>query len=193
MERKTIGVLVVIMVLAGTSYVIGAGSDPLSELWDAIFGVQDDVQDLSEKMDLLEKIYALEARVVVLEECGECEQGPPGPAGPQGPPGPQGPEGSWGAPDFDSGWKVPDAFGEVHVTHGLGTTDVFVYAFGRADDGRTHQYRYGGDTFQQGIGQETELYHYGAWWSSVNDNEVLVDVYEDDHWWDKVRVLVWRL
>lgn len=85
-------------------------------------------------------------------------QGPQGETGLQGPQGEQGPEGPPGepglgvepgflvAPAFDSGWVgnwTLDEFYVINLTHGLNTTEVFVYAVGRFENESIHQFAYG--------------------------------------------------
>lgn len=102
------------------SFVIGAavapGNDPFEELWQAIFGIQEDVEDIQSEMDLLARIAVLEATVEDLEarllglegevNLLELVPGPQGPPGPEGPPGPQGEQGPQG-PEGDTGDTGP--------------------------------------------------------------------------------------
>ncbi len=185
--KKIVGLAIVVMV-CGLALVAADkdNGNSLKDIWDAIFGVEEDVEDLSERMDLLEKIYALEARVSVLEECGECEQGP---AGPPGPEGPQGPPGGLGEPDYDSGWRGLHAGYPAKFSHSLGTRDLFVYIVGRSSSGTTLQVHYGGDTYYSGA---TAIQR-GAYWVASDDQYLQVYRLPDDLNWDEVRVLIWRL
>jgi len=58
-------------------------SSPLALLWDAIFGLQDNVVDLQDQIDTIELTPE--------------PTGPPGPTGEQGPTGPQGEQGICGS------------------------------------------------------------------------------------------------
>jgi hypothetical protein len=68
----TLGLAVAVLVLLGMTRVVGAADNPFEALWNAIFG--------------------LEAQIETIE----LTPGPQGPEGPQGEPGPQGPRGEQG-------------------------------------------------------------------------------------------------
>ena len=54
--------------LTGTVSGVRAPEDsPIDELWDAIFGIQNDVEDLQAQMDLQAQIDDLEAEVIELQ------------------------------------------------------------------------------------------------------------------------------
>ncbi len=168
LTKKTGGLLIAGILIGATLVTAASNGEPFNEIWDAIIGVEEDVQDLSEKVDLLEKIYALEARVAVLEECGECEQG------------------GLGEPDYDSGWEAYDP--TLHgweIDHNLGTNDLFVYSLGRDEAGRTHQYFYG-SAFPR------PAYDYGIYWYATNE-DIVVWRLEHDAKWNEIRVLIWML
>jgi len=81
-----------------------AGVDPvssLSEVWDAIFGIQEDIEDLETEIDYLAKIDELQSQIDILTgQIGFLSdpwiQGPPGPQGETGATGPQGETGATG-------------------------------------------------------------------------------------------------
>jgi len=132
LNRKIIALTTIVLVatfLTGTVVGVRAPEDnPLDELWDAIFGIQDDVEDLQAQIDLQAQVDELEADVIALqaqigflsdpwiegrpgpqgEQGLQGEQGPTGSQGPQGEPGPQGeqgPEGPMGIVPHASSWK----------------------------------------------------------------------------------------
>lgn len=101
MSRKEIGLVVtVIIALTGVSYAF-AGPDavPFDEIWEAIFGIQEDVEAIQSTFDLHMEIAELHAIVDSLESrltVLELVPGPPGPEGDEGPEGPEGPPGEKG-------------------------------------------------------------------------------------------------
>jgi len=82
---------------------------PFDEIWDAILGLEEDVEDLRTRSDLRKQISALEFEVAELRAIlnfieDPWIQGPPGPQGEQGPqgePGPQGIQGEQGEPGIE--------------------------------------------------------------------------------------------
>ncbi|MCK4477541.1 hypothetical protein KAU88_03310 [Candidatus Bathyarchaeota archaeon] len=187
-------VIAIISFLIGTALVAAGPEDPLTEMWEAIFGIQDDVEDLQTQIDLQAQIADLQSEVDVLKAQMEFLEDPwiVGPPGPQGETGPQGALGGFDAPDYDSGWV--SAAGWVNdrksFDHGLGTTDLFVYVYGRLIEGGDwvyHQIGIGWDTTIDGV----DIAFTGMRWLLVDENTVdLLRGYED--WqWEEARVLIW--
>ncbi len=189
MSRKEIGIVViVIFTLTSISLVFARNNGvPFNEIWEAIFGIQDDVEDIQSTLTGLELL-----------------QGPPGPEGPvglEGPPGEKGDTGNQGlqgnpgptgimSPDYDSGWVSLSPNDFTFFVHNLGTKDIFVYLLGKNIDASgfvTHQEFFGG--------AEIASYYKGVRWSTVSENSNEVSVYRfwDDLWWDEARVLIWKL
>lgn len=190
MDRSVGALWVVVAILAAILFLGMSGMIELTNLTDvrnAIVGVQNDVGNLSDEVaalktgvDLLKEIADLKARVGVLEERGEC------------------PEEVWGAPDYDSGWTVhvPPESPEsselprsdyMRFEHGLDTIDVFVYLVGKTEGGGgvwTQQYSYGRDA--------SDLGDYGVFWTCDLDN-LLVHFGTTEYRYKEVRVLIWRL
>ena len=117
MKKKIVALISVILI---TSFLLGSSvtacpiygrlpkGNPFQELWEAIFGVQDDVANLQAQVaDLQAQIDALE------------------------------PETPMGLPvaDYDSGWvQIWDPTWDepllgLRIEHNLGTQDLFVYAY----------------------------------------------------------------
>lgn len=225
LNRKIVALVSVIMVTSfffGTAVFAAAPEGSvLDELWDAIFGIQDDVEDLQEEVDLQAQITALTAEVAVLQgqmslltdpwiegqpgprgyNGSQGEQGPEGPEGPQGDIGPIGPSGGFGAPDYDSGWTTLTAGSWTGFSdYTLETDDCIVYLYGRFDDPFVvepnpddwvyHQYYLGGEVYYvDGV-----VYRTGCLWDSTDISESLeVKRYEEDTYWEEVRVLIWAI
>ncbi len=138
-------------------------------------------------------------------------QGPLGPQGEQGEQGEQGPQGPQGepglgvepgflvAPAYDSGWinNWTDWNGIylINLTHGLGTTETFVYCVGRsnqttemAENQSIHQFAYGWLSF--GFGAEP----YGVFWV-LTENEITMYKGTESKVidWNEVRVRIWKI
>ena len=186
MSRKEIGIVVtVILALTSISFAFaGNNGVPFDEIWEAIFGIHDDVEDIQSTLTELELV-----------------PGPPGPEGPEGPVGPEGPLGEKGdtgnpgptgimSPDYDSGWVSLNINAFTFFEHNLGTKDIFVYLLGKnieASGVVTHQLYFGGS--------EMAGYYKGVRWSTSSENSNEVSVYRlwDDLLWDEARVLIWKL
>lgn len=146
-------------------------------------------------------------------------KGDTGPAGPQGPKGdrgdtgqtgPQGIQGVQGiqgpsglgvepgflvTPAYDSGWVNLTTTTTV-LTHGLETTDVFVYMIGRGPTGIIHQYAYGTDYGRNIGGSDTDL---GAWWGDLTQSTITIYRATGDFWyysiyhWEQARIMIWKI
>ncbi len=134
-------------------------------------------------------------------------QGPEGDKGDQGEQGPQGPQGEPGlgvepgflvAPAFDSGWvdnwtaNGGTGLDLINITHGLNTTDVFVYVIGKWEEGNDtyiHQFAYGG--LAGGI-----ISGLGVFWV-LTENEIWVFRFPDSATdlfpWVEVRIMIWQI
>jgi hypothetical protein len=111
-KRKTIAIISVVVIASFLFGSIASAATPegegLDALWDAIFGIQDDVEELQGQSDLEARVSYLEGQFDMLPDT--WLQGPPGPqgeqgetglqgeVGPQGEQGPEGPEGPQGPP-----------------------------------------------------------------------------------------------
>jgi hypothetical protein len=138
-------------------------------------------------------------------------QGPQGEQGLQGPQGEQGPEGPQGepglgvepsflvAPAYDSGWISNWTDWEdiylINLTHGLNTTEVFVYVVGRLnqtigvfENESIHQFAYGWLFVGLGAGP------YGVFWV-LTENEIAIykgSAFEGIDW-HEVRIRIWKI
>jgi hypothetical protein len=122
MSRREAGIIaVVIIAMSGISFAFaGNGGVPFDEIWDAIFGLQEDMEEIQSTLDLYALIATLEARIVNLETNVGALQFVPGPQGITGPQGatgltgqegPTGPMGSQG-PEGPPGPATPGPQGE---------------------------------------------------------------------------------
>jgi hypothetical protein len=138
-------------------------------------------------------------------------QGPQGEQGPEGPQGEQGPEGPQGepglgvepgflvAPAYDSGWISNwtdwEGLHLINLTHGLNTTEVFVYVVGRFnqtidvfENESIHQFAYGWSFAGLGAGP------YGVFWV-LTENEIAIykgSAFEGIDWYE-VRIRIWKI
>ncbi len=131
-SKKNYAILtaIIIVSLMIGSFVISAQpeEDPLSDLWNQIFGIEEDVEDLQTQYEIHAEVEYLRGVVETLQEqvnnfpyCGiEGPEGPmgpeglpgptggpPGPSGPEGPTGPEGPQGPTGGPPGPEGPTGP--------------------------------------------------------------------------------------
>ncbi len=136
------------------------------------------------------------------------DTGPEGPQGEQGPEGPEGPQGEPGlgvepgflvAPAYDSGWVSNWTDWEgiyfINLTHGLNTTEVFVYAVGRLNqtidvfkNEGIHQFAYGWLFVGLGAGP------YGVFWV-LTENEIAIykgNAFEGIDW-QEIRIRIWKV
>jgi len=136
------------------------------------------------------------------------DKGDKGPEGPQGEQGPEGPQGEPGlgvepgfmvAPAYDSGWVSNwtdwDGIYLINLTHGLNTTEVFVYAVGKLNqtidvfkNESIHQFAYGWLFVGLGAGP------YGVFWV-LTENEIAIykgNAFEGIDW-NEVRIRIWKV
>jgi hypothetical protein len=123
MERNTKKVVVLASIIIISfffgSIVTAVGPDDasfLEELWNAIFGIEEKVDEISadviviqSNLELLERIHELEIRIAVLENCGPDING------------------QFPSPSYDSGWHPLTVGEHLILPHNLDTTDYFVY------------------------------------------------------------------
>jgi hypothetical protein len=110
-KRKYVIIISTILVatLLVSSVLAAVPEGGFEELWAALTGVQEDVEELQTQVDLQAQIDELEAEVEALTILSGTnrelldfleEQWIPGPEGPEGPPGPQGEKGDKGDTGF---------------------------------------------------------------------------------------------
>lgn len=103
LSRKTVALISIIIVTSfffGTAVFAAAPEGTgLEALWDAIFGIEQDVEDLQSQADLQAQIDDLKVETGILRELLDFleDEWIPGPAGPEGPQGETGPQGEPGA------------------------------------------------------------------------------------------------
>lgn len=132
-----VSVIMIISFLIGTVVVATAPEDTgLDAIWDAIFGIEEDVEDLQTQVDYQTQINELEVEVAELRSVLELlddpwiagppgtqgETGPQGPQGPQGVMGPTGPQGNIGptGPQGPMG-SIPTGFAAEDTLHSQST------------------------------------------------------------------------
>jgi hypothetical protein len=101
------------------------------------------------------------------------------------------------APAYDSGWlnNWTDYGGDywlMNLTHGLNTTEVLVYVFGRFNEtigefenGTIHQFAYGGVIGPFGSSA-------GVFWV-LGENEIKLYRLPNDDYWREARVMIWKI
>ena len=217
-RKKTIGLVLICLLTVGIASVYAQEGKPfegLNELWNAIFGVQEDIEDIQATLALHFEIADLRARVAALEALppGGGTPGEPGPAGPKGDTGdtglqgiegiqgiqgiqgetgdtgPIGPIGSGLGPLIhDSEWNSITK-GETLTICTLDDPDnVLVYMIGSTGSGGSHIMYYGSFMYQASYG----LSQQGAYWF-ISDGVLKVRRCVNDGSWVYIRVLVWQL
>ena len=215
MSKREAGIIaVVIIALSGTVLVFGARNNgvPFNEIWEAINGLQTDMENLvtfdhleSRISEISEFISGLETDMENLVtlilglkadiQAIELLPGPEGPEGPQGLEGPRGPPGFLGKPDADSGYQYIGVNQEKTFTHNLGTKNIFVYVLGYDYLTENVHQRYlgghidwvGGDPIKVGL---------EYWWTG--EDAITIHRFPDDNQdrgldWDFYRVMVWKI
>jgi hypothetical protein len=206
-----ISLIAIVALMVGTVIAAAPEEDPFTAIWQAIFGIEEDVEDLQTEIDYLDRLAELQSQVDTLQakvdliddpwiegpQGPQGETGPQGPAGsqgatgpqgPAGPQGPQGPPGSFPNPDYDSGW-ISTGTGSNTITHNLGTTDIFVYVIGKWGD-KVNQYHFGQDIY---FDAEDYVYESGLYWETTGINTISLRRGPTDIDWASARVLIWKL
>jgi hypothetical protein len=213
--------LVIASFLVGTGVVAAATGTPFDEIWKAIFGIQEDVEDLKTQLDLQAQIAALEAQTALLKAkldllTDPWIEGPPGATGATGATGPKGATGDQG-PQGEQGIQgVQGEKGETGPQGSPGglTSPDFDSGWRSIDQGQTialnHNlgtdkvliFLYGKDSAGfmhiQYLGGEivksdSTWYYYGATWWSLTQNNVLVTRLADDNAWNQFQLLMWKI
>jgi hypothetical protein len=160
----------------------------LEEVWNAIFGIEDEVDEISEdviviqsNLEMLERIHELEIRIAVLESCGpSCE-------------------GQFPPPDYDSGWHPLTPGNHLILTHNLNTMDYLVYYIVTEDEPGDlfpfvptsfHNFGTGGafvENYMLDVMTDT-----GTYWIGSSDT---IDIfrYPDDIVCNYARVMLWKI
>ena len=173
-----------------TSAAVPNDSNLLEDVWNYIFGIEEDVEELSDdvlviesNLELLERIHELEIRIAVLEECG-------GDCGSNGEPG-------FPAPDYDSGWQPLTPGGDVTLVHNLGTLEYMVYFIVTEDEpadvtpfmpSSFHNFGTGGAFVEDYV--TDMMYDVGTRWEA-SENMILLHRYPDDVVCNYGRVIIW--
>jgi hypothetical protein len=193
-NKKTITILAAIIIasfLLGnvvTKAAVPGDSNLLEDVWNYIFGIEEQVDELSDDvlvietdLDLLERIHELETRITVLENCGAED-------------------GMFPTPYADSDWQNIPKGSYIIIAHGLGSLDYVVDLQCRYDpesgdywpglvDPHFHNWYYGGDENYNSAG---EWVKYGVWYEAY-ENTILVYRASDDTLSDQVRVRIWKI
>ena len=131
MSKREAGIIaVVIIAFSGISFAFAEKDGvPFDEIWEAIFGVQEEVADMQSILDLHVQIATLSAHVQQLQSQYDILQSYvdtieliPGPLGPAGETGPQGPQGETGetGPTGSTGPEGPEGpIGPIGATGAL--------------------------------------------------------------------------
>ena len=119
---------------------------------------------------------------VIVNQFSDPLQGEPGPQGPVGP------EGGFGAPDFDSSWRVISQSENYYLEHNLGEDqNLFVYLYGKDQSGQIHQQYLGTDGHN-----ELDIDHTrGAYWKTSDSNNLIIHREAQDSLWVEFRALIW--
>lgn len=218
-KREKIGIIALaILTITSISVVFAAkGETPFDDIWDTIFGIQEDVEDIQTTLDLQMQIAELQATVDYLESrltVLELVPGPPGPAGPPGPVGADGAPGADGAQGDKGDTGDPGPKGDTGDTGPKGDTGSFFapdYDSGWRPtiigyDSVAHNldtvdlfvYLIGktsdGETHQRYYGTDTyDSSDRGVMWQSTGPNHIIVRRQVNDFDWEEYRVLIWRL
>jgi len=89
------------------------------------------------------------------------------------------------SPDYDSGW-FNLTIGQTVLSHNLGTTEVFVYLYGRnPSESNIHQYNYGGTLYGTNW--------YGASFYELTSTNITIGRLPSDNDWIEARVQIWKI
>lgn len=197
-NHAVLAAIIIASFLLGNIYTSAAApgdSNLLEDVWNYIFGIEENVEELSDEvmilesnLNLLERIHELETRITVLEECG-CEDEANG----------------FPQPDYDSGWLYWDRELEgttMTINHGLNSMDYYVYLIGKynvvsgepisppiTDPTHFHTWGYGGDWgYSELTGEFKQGIYYEAYMNSIKIMRANSDPYSD-----YVRVMIWKI
>ena len=99
-------------------------------------------------------------------------------------------------PAYDSGWiEVPQNISNnVTLTHGLQTTEVFVYAIGKTNTSGIHQGNYGLNWYPY-LASGGQM---GIRWYDLNATHIKVGRGQIDHLspsvaWNYTRIMIWKI
>lgn len=201
MEKKT-KIIVIFASLILTSFFLGSttaqpdNSNLLEDVWNAIFGIEeevaiisDDVLVLETNFNLLERIHELEIRLAVLENCDTN--------------GGSNSESGFPSPDYDSGWHklTPSASGseDLVLIHNLDTTE-YVVNFIVTDEepgdldpfmpSSFHNFGTGGAFIEDYV--VAQMIDVGTYWTATK-NTFKIHRYPDDVVSFYGRVMLWKL
>jgi hypothetical protein len=160
----------------------------LEEVWNAIFGIEEEVEEISDdvlvlksNLDLLERIHDLETRIALLEN-----------GGPNGEP-------QFPAPSYDSGWHKLTAGQDLILIHNLDTTEYFVYFIVTEDEPTDsdpfvptsfHNFGTGGAFVEDYV--IDRMYDLGTYWEATK-NSIEIYRYPQDTVCNYARVILWKI
>ena len=194
MDKKTRNIIILTTIIL-TALFIGSvlttaapesDSNLLEDVWNAIFGIEDEVEVISDdvnvlksNLDLLERIHELETRVAILENGGSSSelQFPP--------------------PTMDSGWLSLTPGEDLTIVHNLETLNYFVYFMVTEDEpsdvtpftpSSFHNYGTGGAFIEDYTIER--MYDTGTYWEATS-NTIVIYRYPDDTVCNYGRVMIW--
>lgn len=202
MEKKT-KTIVILASLILTSFFLGSmtiaapeNSNLLEDVWDAIFGIEEEVETLSDdvmiiesNLVLLERIHDLEIRLAVLENC-DSNGGSNG-------------ESQFPSPDYDSGWHqlTPSSTGseDLILVHNFNSIEYFVN-FIVTDEEPSDSDPFMPSTFHNFGTGGAFIENYmvdimsdlGTYWTA-SKNSVTIHRYPDDSVCLYARIMLWKL
>jgi len=195
MERNTKKVVILASIIL-VSFIFGSivtavGPDDasfLEEVWNAIFGIEEEVDEISDdvivlqtNLDLLERIHELETRIAILENCGPDS------------------EAQFPSPSYDSGWHKLTTGEHLILIHNLDTLEYFVNFVVTEEEpsdidpfvpSTFHNFGTGGAFIEDYvIDIQSDL---GTYWKGTK-NTIDVFRYPDDVVCNYVRVMLWKI
>jgi hypothetical protein len=158
----------------------------LEEVWNAIFGIEEEVSEISDdvlviqsNLELLERIHELEIRLTVLENCGVDVNA------------------QFPSPIYDSGWHPLTPGEHLILPHNLDTTDYFVYFLVTEEEpsdvfpfvpSTFHNFGTGG-AFWEFSGTPVDA---GTYWTA-SSNTIDIFRHADDGVCNYARVMLWKI
>jgi hypothetical protein len=194
MEKNTKKVIILTSIILASfvfgSFVTAVGPEEssfLEDVWNAIFGLEEEVNEISDdvlviqsNLELLERIHELEIRIAVLENCGPDS------------------DGQFPSPSYDSGWHPLTAGEHLILPHNLDTTDYFVYFVVTEEKpsdidpfvpSTFHNFGTGGAFIEDYADIQSDA---GTYWTGTK-NTIDVFRYYDDVVCNYARVLLWKI